>query len=59
LGVQKNHPNGGRPRQVAEFAVGKEAASNFVGAMRQILSGQKTVTHQVGSGFQKRHKLGR
>jgi hypothetical protein len=59
LRVHKHNPTGGRPKQVAEFIEGKPAASNFVGAMRQILSGQKPATHQIGSGFQKRHRLGK
>jgi hypothetical protein len=44
---------------VAEFIEGKPAAANFVGAMRQILSGQKTMTHQAGNGLHRRHKLGK
>jgi hypothetical protein len=57
--VQKHNSTGGRPKQVAEFIEGKPAAANFVGAMRQILSGQKTTAQQVGSGLQKRHRLGK
>jgi hypothetical protein len=40
--VQKHNSAGGRPKKVAEFIEGKPAVENFVGAMRQILSGKKT-----------------
>jgi hypothetical protein len=39
--VQKSHPRGGRPKHIAEFRTGKEAAKNFEEAMRVILSTSK------------------
>jgi hypothetical protein len=55
----KHNSTGGRPKQVAEFIEGKQAATNFLGAMRQIVSGQKAVTQQIGNVSTKRHKLAR
>jgi hypothetical protein len=57
--VQKHNSAGGRPKQVAEFVEGKQAASNFVGAMRHILSGQKTNGKPHGSEFSKYRKNGK
>jgi len=52
--VQKHNSAGGRPKHVAEFIEGKQASSNFVGAMRQILSSPKTIPQHIGNGSQKR-----
>jgi hypothetical protein len=57
--VQKHNSTGGRPKQVAEFIEGKQAANNFLGAMRQILSGQKTAVQQIGNAPSKRQRLAR
>jgi hypothetical protein len=55
--VQKHNSAGGRPKHVAEFIEGKQASSNFVGAMRQIVSGQKTGIQHAGNGSQKRQRF--
>jgi hypothetical protein len=57
--VQKSNSVGGRPKQVAEFIEGKEAAGNFIGAMRHILSVHKTNIRQDGNGHEKRQKNGK
>jgi hypothetical protein len=57
--MQKPNSVGGRPKHVAEFIEGKEAAGNFLGAMRHILSTPKTHPQQNGSGHEKRQKNGK
>jgi len=57
--MQKSNSIGGRPKQVAEFIEGNEASSNFIGAMRHILSGHKTNTKHNGNGHGKHRKPGK
>jgi hypothetical protein len=44
--VHKTNSIGGRPKLVAEYVEGKQASTNFLGAMRRILSRPKPIDPQ-------------
>jgi hypothetical protein len=55
--VSKHNSTGGRPKHVAEFVEGKQAATNFTDAMRQIISGQKNESLQTVNAGGKRQRM--
>jgi hypothetical protein len=52
--VHKTDSIGGRPKLVAEYVEGKQASTNFVGAMRRILSTPKPIDHRHGESVKPR-----